>query len=82
MRLQRFFSGASRSFGAGDAGRLVWFDTRKMSIKNHFTNRAVLSWNGSSYYPETCLDAGETTRGRPFSGSLVIWIGLAGTRCR
>jgi len=79
------FNGASGAgglgFGAGGAGRIIYFPGRKMIVKNRFTDRAVWSWNGSDYRPETCLDPGDTKDGGSFKGSLAIYIGLAGTRC-
>ena len=75
-----FYDGAMRQFGAADAGRTVNFDTPKYSIKNHYTNRAVWSWDGTSIYPNLCLNPG-TKMAFPYVRSIAIYIGLSGTRC-
>ena len=69
---------ASRAFSADDAERWVHFDKRKLSIENHFTNRAVRSSNGDHV---TCLDPGEKKGGPAFDGTVAIYIAASGTRC-
>ena len=62
-------------------GALLYFEQRKLAVANRFANRPILSWNGSTYYANDCLNPGEQKSGGPFKGSLALYIGLAGTRC-
>ena len=75
------FSQGKRVFGAGDAGRTIWFDNTKLSTKNRFTNRAV-AYVGSGIWAgrQVCVNPGWNAA-FPYFSADAMYIGGQGSRC-